>query len=195
MKMLLLGVPYSVFEKYQDMIVEHTKASSQLLQSAATLLEAYGLGTSFHLPSIMISLDKLGISSLNDDFYEMLMQYSINHVLRELKHHARIPIPGAWTLVGVADAHSFLGPEEIFACVKEPYGRAMYLQGPILISRSPTIHPGDVRIVHAIGEPPKGSCFDKEPLKNTVVFSVKGMSSHCMDYKCLDRIFGNCIYR
>lgn len=36
------------------------------------------------------------------------------------------------------------------------------------------IHPGDVRIVTAIGRPPPGSPFEKEPLPNAVVFSVKG---------------------
>jgi len=38
------------------------------------------------------------------------------------------------------------------------------------------IHPGDVQIVKAIGKPPPGSPFEKEPLPNAVVFSIKGMA-------------------
>jgi hypothetical protein len=84
-------------------------------------------------------------------------------------------VPGAWTLVGVADTHRYLQEDEIFVCVKPISGGRRYLSGRVLISRSPTIHPGDVRIVNAIGAPPPGSCFEEEPLANTVVFSVQGI--------------------
>ena len=85
-----------------------------------------------------------------------------------------IPIPNAWTLVGVADIHRFLKEGQIFACVKPVDSPAIYLEGPVLISRSPTVHPGDAQIVQAIGRPPEGSCFAHESLPNTVVFSVQG---------------------
>lgn len=39
------------------------------------------------------------------------------------------------------------------------------------------IHPGDVQGVRAIGRPPVGSPFEKEPLPNAVVFSIKGKIS------------------
>ena len=103
------------------------------------------------------------------------MEFAVNHVLRDLKQRARIPIPGAWTLVGVADVHGFLQKDQIFACIKDSYmHEPIYLEGPTVISRSPTIHPGDVRVAHAIGRPPPGSCFEKEKLPNTVVFSIRG---------------------
>lgn len=41
--------------------------------------------------------------------------------------------------------------------------------------RSPVIHPGDVQLARAIGKPPMGSCFEHEPLLNTVVFPTKGV--------------------
>lgn len=31
-----------------------------------------------------------------------------------------------------------------------------------------------VQVVAAIGKPPEGSCFSRERLKNTVVFSIRG---------------------
>uniref|UniRef100_A0A8H7YB62 RNA-dependent RNA polymerase n=1 Tax=Psilocybe cubensis TaxID=181762 RepID=A0A8H7YB62_PSICU len=170
-----LGVPYSVFRHYQDLAVESTKSAAQSLSEAAKLFESYGLGSSFRLTSVMMSLVKIGVHSLpGNPFYQKMMEYAINHILRDLKNKARIPIPNAWTLVGVADVHRFLQPNQIFACVQPINGKVKYLSGPVLISRSPTIHPGDVTIVHAIGHPPKGSCFAVEPLPNTVVFSVLG---------------------
>lgn len=170
-----LGVPYEVFESYQDQAVKETHSSTECLAKAAKLLESYGLGTSFRLPSVLHNLEKIGIDSLpGNKFYDKMLEYAINHILRLLKNHARIPIPGAWTLVGVADVHKFLQPGQIFACIKPITGGTLYLEGQVLVSRSPTIHPGDVQLATAIGRPPLGSCFEKESLANTVVFSILG---------------------
>ena len=174
-----LGVPFAIFERYQDEAVATTRRAGRSLKDAATLLESHGLGSSFRLPSTLLHLEKLGINSLPDeDFYKKMLEFGINHVLRDLKNRARIPVPGAWTLVGVADVHRFLKPNQIFACIKPINGGKRYLRGQVLVSRSPSIHPGDVAIVEAIGEPPTGSCFAEEPLMNTVVFSVLGISTH-----------------
>lgn len=170
-----LGIPYNVFLGFQERAVQETKNATSTLSKAARLLETHGLGASFRLPSTMLSLTKLGLDSIYDDpFYNQLLKIAVYHVLRDLKHHARIPIPDAWTLVGVADVHHYLQEGQVFACVKHQTQGVIYLEGPILISRSPTIHPGDVQVAHAIGIPPDGSCFAREPLFNTVVFSAKG---------------------
>ncbi|KAF9056326.1 RNA-directed RNA polymerase 2 [Panaeolus papilionaceus] len=172
-----LGVPYSTFKTYQDRAVEQTRNATRSLEEAADLMASYGLGTAYRIPSILHHLAKqpMYLESLpNNQFYQKMLTFSVNHALRMLKNKASIPIPGAWTLVGVADVHSYLKPNEIFAHVRTIDGKSTYLDGPVLISRSPTIHPGDVRIVHAIGRPPRGSCFEVESLRNTVVFSVQG---------------------
>jgi hypothetical protein len=104
-----------------------------------------------------------------------MLEFSIHHILRDLKHHARIPVPEGYTLVGVADFHGYLREGEVFACASIPETNSIhYLEGLVLISRSPAIHPGDVQVVRAIGPPPLGSPFEKESLVNTVVFSVNG---------------------
>jgi hypothetical protein len=175
--MLLEGlqVPFRVFKKFQDDAVAATRRAGSSLKDAAALFESHGLGSSFRIPAILFALEKWGVNSLPDDeFYKKMLEFGINHVLRDLKNHARIPVPGAWTLVGVADVHRCLLPHQIFACIKPINGGRRYLKGRVVVSRSPTIHPGDVRIVEAIGEPPPGSCFAEEPLTNTVVFSVLG---------------------
>ena len=172
-----LGVPYEVFEDFQDKAVHEALQSTQSLGQAVRMLEAHGLGTSFRLSSVMLHLEKLGVYNIRHHiFYKKMLEYAINHVLRVLKNHARIPIPNAWTLVGVADNHKFLKEGEIFVCIKtDQKTPAVFLEGPVLISRSPAIHPGDIQIAHAIGRPPKGSCFFEEPLPNTIVFSVLGL--------------------
>ena len=170
-----LGVPFEAFQKYQRRAIHEVKHASTSLGRTAQLLQSHGLGAACRLPSTLLSLEKLYVESLGSNpFYQQILEHSVNHILREIKYHARIPIPNAHTLVGVADVHRFLEPNQIFACVKPRDCAAFYLEGPVLISRSPVIHPGDVQIVHAIGQPPFGSCFAREPIPNTVVFSVLG---------------------
>ncbi|KAI0724458.1 RdRP-domain-containing protein [Cerioporus squamosus] len=173
-----LGVRCEVFEELQKNAVRDAKRSIESLEWSARLLETHGLGTSFRLTSAMIGLHKLGLDPLKYDiFWRQMMAFAVNHVLRELKHRARIPVPGldSWTLVGVADVHGYLGEGEVFVCVDSPNEAGLiYLEGQTLVSRSPTIHPGDVQIVHAIGKPPAGSPFARESLRNTIVFSTKG---------------------
>ncbi|KAF9450099.1 RNA-dependent RNA polymerase [Macrolepiota fuliginosa MF-IS2] len=170
-----LGVRYELLQRFQDNAVAETRDAVRSLQDAARLFETRGLGWAFRLPSTMLALTKLNIDAIHGDpHYDQLLRVGIYHVLRDLKNSARIPIPDAWTLVGVADTHGFLEENEIFACIKQPNGTVTYLEGHVLVSRSPCIHPGDVQVANAIGSPPKGSCFEVEPLPNTVVFSIKG---------------------
>lgn len=171
-----LGVPYEVFKEYQDKAVREVHEARETLEKAARMLESFGLGSSYRLTSVLLGLHKLGVDNMfNSEFYQKMITVAMHDVLRLLRNHARIPIPGAWTLVGVADIHQALKEGEIFACIKsQDSAKRIYLEGPVLISRSPTIHPGDVRVVHAIGGPPEGSPFAAEPLPNTVVFSTSG---------------------
>lgn len=171
-----LGVPYEVFRDLQHSAVVEAQSSVESLEKSARLLERFGLGASFRLPSIMLSLHKLGLYPLDDDeFWQRMMDFAINHVLRELKHHARIPVQEGWNVVGVADVHGWLEEEEVFGYIVPTDGSApVYLEGPTLVTRSPTIHPGDVQIAHGIGPPPPGSPFEYQNLRNTLVFSTKG---------------------
>ncbi|KAI0724457.1 RdRP-domain-containing protein [Cerioporus squamosus] len=176
-----LGVPYEVFKSLQDEAVDAARRSIEFLEWSAHLLDRHGLGGSFRLSSALLGLHKLGLGPLNGDvFWRQMMDFAINHVLRELKHHARIPVPGihSWTLVGIADNYGWLEEDEVLVCVDAPDEAGLiYLEGPILVSRSPTIHPGDVQVVQAVGRPPAGSPFAQDPPRNTVIFPIKGERS------------------
>ncbi|KZT63305.1 RdRP-domain-containing protein [Daedalea quercina L-15889] len=172
-----LGVPYEVFKRLQDSEVRAAHALTESLANSGWLLDKYGLGNSFKLPSAILQLHKLGVpltSLTGNSFWRRVMSFSVNHVLRELKYHARIPVPGGWTLVGIADTHGQLREGEIYVCVRTADGREVYLEGPTLITRSPAIHPGDIQVVHAIGKPADGSDIAQAGWKNCVAFSTRG---------------------
>lgn len=62
------------------------------------------------------------------------------------------------------------------ACVQETNGRIEYMEGDIMISRSPTVHPGDARMVRAVGQlNPATAPSGLRALRNCVVFSCQGM--------------------
>ncbi|TFY61265.1 hypothetical protein EVJ58_g4622 [Rhodofomes roseus] len=172
-----LGVPYEVFARLQGETVRQTHTLTESLRNSGWLLDMHGLGNSFKLPSVVQHLDRLGVTvaSLTEiGFWQRMMTFAVTHILRELKYHARIPVPGGWTLVGVADRHGQLREGEIYACVRTVDGRKSYLEGPTLITRSPAIHPGDIQVVRAIGKAPEGSNLAEQDLPNCVVFSTQG---------------------
>ncbi|KAF8507372.1 RdRP-domain-containing protein [Hysterangium stoloniferum] len=176
-----LGVGERIFLQLQKNAVQQTEQATRSLKSSAELLETHGMGASFALTSTFLNLRKLGISldptattvGFRDVFVDRCLKFAVHHVLRELKFKARIPVPECWKLVGVVDVHNILRPHEIYACIIRGEGsRPEYLKGRILVSKSPTIHPGDVQIAEAIGEPKASSPL--RHLVNCLVFSQRG---------------------
>ncbi|CAG7851523.1 Probable RNA-dependent RNA polymerase SHL2; AltName: Full=Protein SHOOTLESS 2 [Serendipita indica DSM 11827] len=179
-----LKVPLEPFMALQTKAVEETRDAMKSFDTAARLLEQYGLGTAFRLTSVFLQLHKLDVAlALKDQsqgllpFLGRMLQFVENHILRDLKYKARIPVPNAWTLVGVSDEYDYLGENEIYARVRTIDGEEQYLEGPVMISRSPTVHPGDARMVWAIGKPSRGAPPGLEDLTNCVVFPCKGHPS------------------
>ncbi|KAG8970907.1 hypothetical protein FRC05_011675 [Tulasnella sp. 425] len=138
-----LGVKHSVFVKLQDEALEQSQTALNQPGSSAYLMETYELGKAFELPSLLARLSRYNLQELHgrDPFFRKLLSFSLYHVKRELKYHARIP------------------------------GKPLRSE-PIGVG--PTVHPGDVQLVTAVGKPEVGSPYDIENLPNTVVFSVKG---------------------
>ncbi|KAG8971334.1 hypothetical protein FRC05_011326 [Tulasnella sp. 425] len=178
-----LGVPARVFIELQDEAVREVEEATQTLAKCSEFLDAHGIGTSYRLSSAMLNLHKLKVGlqsetvaslNLNDEFLDRAIEFAANHVLRVMKHKARIPVKGSYTLVGVVDVHGWLQPNEVFVCIQEKDEKPEYIKGKVLITRSPQVHPGDVQFVEAIGDPPPESPFTFEKLPNCVVFSSLG---------------------
>ncbi len=101
-----LGVPKSVFIKHQQNAVEETYSIMESFKNASSILDIHGLGTAFKVGTLMTNIEKsLGLE-LSDLLIESelitdSLNYSVLHVLRELKTKARIPVPGSYLMVGV----------------------------------------------------------------------------------------------
>ena len=74
------------------------------------------------------------------------------------------------------DEFDVLEPHEVYACLADPMRKErIYIEGDVVISRSPTHHPGDMQYARAIGRPPAGSPLLS--LVNCLVFPQKGSRS------------------
>ncbi|CCM04578.1 uncharacterized protein FIBRA_06759 [Fibroporia radiculosa] len=188
-----------VFENLQDEAKRTTYMARDSSEKYLELLQSHHLGFQYRLPFLLQRLLDIGLDCgsqilaenvLNDPFFLGLREYGIQHVLRDLKTRARIPVPNSYLLVGVADegpaytkqGHSVyqLKNGQIFACVQEsPDAKPIWLKGLCFITRSPTVHPGDVQRVTAIGKPdvPDGQICLFEHMKNVVVLPTVGCRS------------------
>jgi len=113
-----LGLEKDIFLELQRAAVTATEDAIESLVTASPLLGAHGLGTSFSLSSVFNSMARMGADlDTQDDmspFIRHVLRFCANHVLRDLKYRARIPIPNSWMLVGVADEYDLLQEGQIY---------------------------------------------------------------------------------
>ncbi|KAI0647398.1 RdRP-domain-containing protein [Trametes meyenii] len=192
------GVDQKVFLKLQELAAAKTTTASDSIEETVQLLKTHNLGTSFGIPWILQGLRAAGLGmgperapagDLSGTFLQSLILFAQHHVLRDIKHGARIPIPDSYLLVGVADEGPayeaeglkdvfMLEKDEIYVCIQnDEDGEPTYLKGIVSISRSPVVHPGDVQRVKAIGEPPADKICFFRGLKNVVVLPSVGTRS------------------
>ncbi|KAL6305270.1 RdRP-domain-containing protein [Sparassis latifolia] len=191
------GVEKSAFVDLLEKAKAEVYTASDSLTRCIALLKAQSLGPGYRLSFILQCLKAIGmglehekdVQVLDDPFIERLIHYAKNHVLRGMKHAARVPLPESYLLVGVADEGPAyeadgrenvfkLGEGEIFACIQGPDDpEPNYLKGPVMITRSPVVHPGDIQRVRAIGAPPPDQLCSFRNLRNVVVLPSVGVRS------------------
>ena len=176
-----LGVVPDVITDLQSASIQEVQAIQSSLSQATKVFLQHSLGASYHLPSLFNNISKyleLEISDRPDDIclHHHLMEDALycaaTHALREIKYRAHILVPGSFTLLGVSDEYDCLEEGEIFATVYDERKRIEHcIEGQVLITRSPQVHPGDVQLVNAVRRP------ELNHLKNVVVFSCRWFAS------------------
>jgi RNA-dependent RNA polymerase len=117
------GVDKDLFINLQRKAVQEVQLASKDVQKYMELLESYALGHSFGLLSLLRHLSSRKILDFQDiesqdegllGFLNRIAKICTAHALRDLKHHARIPVPESYSLVGVADEWDFLEEGEVY---------------------------------------------------------------------------------
>ena len=119
------GVNKGAFVEVQEAAVADARTVHDSLSQFQKILKSHRLGTSYRLDYIVDHLIKLGLDirhsdrdrDLQDAFFNRLQNFAMTHVLRDIKHNAKFPIPKSYQLVGVADE----GPAYVNAGYKNVY--------------------------------------------------------------------------
>jgi RNA-dependent RNA polymerase len=107
-----LGVPYSSFLDLQKQALDASKQIQTSFIHASNAFEQHGLGQSFRLTSLLRNIQELlhldrtrGSHSravLRYGTIDKICELGSIHIMRDIKHRARIFIPGSFTLIGLS---------------------------------------------------------------------------------------------
>jgi len=89
-----------------------------------------------------------------------------------LRKKTNIYVKDSARLMGVIDEHNVLKEGEIFVRYSEnnTFEDAKIVEGKVMVTRNPCLHPGDIKTMIAIN--PNSKCF--ENILNCIVFPKKG---------------------
>lgn len=167
-----LGVKDDVFLNLQASAVESAQEARKSFKRASQLMGTFAMSDAAEMHKLFRRLDSvIGMrpDELDpDSILHRLCTIVIAAALGDLKRKARIPVQGC-TLIGVVDEFNFLERGQIFAQVNDrDQDEFRIVEGKVMVGRSPTIHPGDVRVVSAVKPQPGHPLLQ---LRNVIVFS------------------------
>ncbi|KAE9565801.1 hypothetical protein CGMCC3_g18019 [Colletotrichum fructicola] len=172
-----LGVRNEFFLRLQKAELDRLRAVTADAYNTGTFLHVQGIGLNFFLPTFIKSLDQYGIDYRGDSFLRAVVQNVVLQELRLLKYKARIPVPNGVTVFGVMDETGFLREGEVYVAY-DTYRRpgrtsvdGSLRDGPVLVTRSPALHPGDIQLARSRTPPPGHPLRD---LRNCIAFSQSG---------------------
>ncbi|BGP49874.1 hypothetical protein JCM10450v2_005779 [Rhodotorula kratochvilovae] len=176
-----LGIETEVFLKYQKAAIDELQPQElQTLNGAYSAIHRFAFGQATRFKSLLRSLVELpGFpdSILREEpFLNAALQVIRVRSLRDLKDKASIPLPDSYVLVGVPDQDRILRQDDVFVALRflEKPDEVVYLEGRIVVTRSPSTDPGDIRVLHAIGRPPHRSGLRLGALENCIVLPAVG---------------------
>ncbi|VUC36452.1 unnamed protein product [Clonostachys rosea] len=168
-----MGTNPEWFLKLQKKELENLRAVTVDIAKTSVFLRQQSIATPLGFPSFLKHLNRIDIDYRDDNFMRTVVENAVLKELRLLKHKARIPVNKGVTLFGIMDETGFLKENEVYITFdnsQENISRPPR-EGPVLVTRSPALHPGDIQLVQ-LASPPKGSPL--RDLQNCVVFSQHG---------------------
>jgi RNA-dependent RNA polymerase len=175
-----LGVPVDAFLALQRALVARVNKGTSSIKQAASFEDFQAFSGPCHAPKVLqrlnnMSTDLADLPPALAIFIEDALAFGRMSILREIKFEARLPLQGCYTLVGGVDESDHLAADEVFICVQDTSDAGLrFLEGEVIVTRSPVVHPGDIRRLKAIGKP---STPFLEAQRNVIMFSQRGQRS------------------
>jgi RNA-dependent RNA polymerase len=172
-----LGVQDEAFLRFQRKILAMLNEAMTESGAAAALdlLYTSGCGSGdVKLKTVSPMMDaaamfRCGLTAVNCHHLFNLMTAYRRRALLDLSSRARISVEKGVCLIGVMDESGLLPADNIFVQYTDPAtGSIRAVRGPVIVGRSPCLHPGDVQLAVAYYHP------RLTHLVNVVVFSKHG---------------------
>ena len=168
-----MGAPGNWFLNLQNREVQRLRGITSTVYNTASFLRSQRIGETIQLHKFLRQAEAMGIDYRRDGFLRGAVEVTLLRELRLLKHKARIPVRKGMTLFGVMDETGFLNEGEVYVTYDD--GQGWHSEppgpGPVIVTRSPALHPGDIQIASNT-IPPDGHPLAQ--LRNCVVFSMWG---------------------
>ncbi|KAG8198905.1 hypothetical protein JTE90_015117 [Oedothorax gibbosus] len=168
-----MGIPKETFFDLQSNMMLHLLDSLMQENLAASLLLH---NISLYFP--FKDMHQAGFSITTEPFFRSLLLSVFKSLAENLRSSMRVEIPEEYgrNMLGVLDETKTLKYGEVFVqyteSTSDPNSRVKILKGPVVVTKNPTLHPGDVRRLMAVDNP------DLRHIKDCVVFPAQGPRPH-----------------
>ncbi|GAA5867495.1 hypothetical protein JCM3774_003853 [Rhodotorula dairenensis] len=176
-----LGIPTEVFLAYQKLAIDALSPEAlYTIRGAYDTLHRFSFGGATKFKSLLEVLADLRYFDdrllQEEPFLRAALDVIRIRCLRDLKDRARIPLPDSYVLVGVPDEDRLLEPDQVYACLRFPNRpeEPIYLEGTVVVTRSPAMDPGDIRVLQAVGKLPSKMKCRMQALENCLVLPTRG---------------------
>ncbi|XP_070557919.1 uncharacterized protein [Ptychodera flava] len=168
-----MGIPDKVFLKLQDDVLNNlARMFLSEKEAVRSLQNRVRIGINFK------KLKTHGISLTMEPFFKGMLQAIYKSFLGDLRRRARIEIPPDYgrNMIGVLDETGTLEYGQVFVQYSKKLDEAKKskktLTGPVIVTKFPCYHPGDVRKFEAIDTPKLSHMVD------CIVFPAEGSRPH-----------------
>jgi RNA-dependent RNA polymerase len=170
-----LGIGDSVFESKQQ---EAVMQLNRMVTEPQAAIEAIKLIPMGEVTNMVKELLLCGYQPNHEPYLSMLLQTFRASKLLELKTKSRIFIPQGRAMMGCLDETCTLKYGQVFIqasyCADDHH--KIVVTGTVVIAKNPCLHPGDIRVLHAVDVPDLHHMFD------CVVFPQQGQRQVLYEY-------------
>ncbi|GAB1313705.1 RNA-dependent RNA polymerase [Madurella fahalii] len=168
-----MGAPSNWFLDLQERELRRLRGITASVYNTCSFLKTQSICESIQLPKFLRQTETMGIDYRTDHFLRSAVEAILLKELRLLKHKARIPVRKGMTLFGIMDETGYLKEGQVYVTYDTVQGRHCEPpgDGPVLVSRSPALHPGDIQLAYNAVPPAEHPLLQQ---RNCIVFSMWG---------------------
>jgi len=170
------GAPHAWFLGLQNRQLAELQMVVADVGTTADFLKRRSIGQAVRLGELITYAYTKGLDYRHHGFLKSALELTLRRDLRALKHKGRIGVRKGITLIGVMDETGELQERQVYVTYDGWEEGRLDVDpppedGPVIVTRSPAMHPGDFQMV-SNKRPPKSSHLAM--LRNCIVFSKKG---------------------